>query len=45
MDLSALTTYDTTTILAGIVAIGGVVAGVKWGKMAVNSVLGMIRRS
>ena len=44
MDFSAIAAYDTGTIITGLLAIGGVLAGVKWGKYGVRAVVGMIGR-
>lgn len=45
LDFTAMTNFDSTTIVAGLVAIGGILAGIKWGKTGVRSVLSLIGRA
>lgn len=44
MDFSALTTFDEGTIVAGLLAIGAILAAVRWGKFGVRAVVSLIGR-
>lgn len=43
MDFTAMTSYDTATLLAAFAAVGTVLAALKWGKAGVRWALSLIR--
>lgn len=43
MDFTAMTGYDTATIIAAFAAIGATLAAVRFGRAGVRWVLGLIR--
>ena len=44
MDFTSFTTYDSGPIIVGFLAAGGILAGIKWGRVAVMYVLDIISK-